>query len=128
MTRLLKSLSTSASTISSSWLFNVLNWYNLFLGISLISSLSPFVTISKICLSDVKFFQFLANSLVFPHIYLLVLVSAVLLMVDFPLLALLVVAAILSFSWLFLVVPMLSILLGFGESLHVFWVVKPIIS
>ena len=128
MTWLLKSLSTSASIISSSSLFNVLNWYNLFLRISLISSLSPFVTISKIYLSDVKFFQFLANSLVFPHIYLLVLVSAVLLMVDFPLLALLVVAAILSFSWLFLVVPMLSILLGFGEYLHVLWVAKPIIS
>ena len=66
MTCFLKSLSTSVSIISCSSFFNVLNWYCLFFGNSLKSNLSPFVTISKIYLSDVSFFQFLANSLVFP--------------------------------------------------------------
>ena len=41
-------------------------------------------------------------------------------MIEFPLLALLLVAAVVSLSWLSMVVLMLSILLGFGESLQVF--------
>ena len=68
MTCLLKSLSASASTISSSLFYNVLNCYCLYLGNSLKSSLSPFVGISKIYLSDFNFFQFLANNLVLPPI------------------------------------------------------------
>ena len=39
-------------------------------------------------------------------------------MIEFPLMALLVFAPVLSFSLLFLVVPMLSILWGFEESLN----------
>ena len=49
-------------------------------------------------------------------------------MIQFPLLAFLVVAAVLSFSWLFLSVPILLILWVFGEYMQVFWVLKPINS
>ena len=55
-----------------------------------------------------------------------VLVSIFLLMIQFPLLALLFV--VLSFSWLFLVVLVLSILGIYGETLQVFWVLKLITS